>query len=107
MRLYSERDERVYFGIHRRIPQTHSEGPGTAGAKGEQFKINLFAGASTGESVDGILAEAGLVAWRRPYMSNRTMRNQINADEIQFKDDHLSRLSGQVRDGGWGGSTWR
>ena len=27
---------------------------------GEKFKINLFAGASTGDSVDGILAEAGL-----------------------------------------------
>jgi acyl-CoA hydrolase len=26
---------------------------------GETFKINLFAGASTGDSVDGILAEAG------------------------------------------------
>ncbi|MGD9876472.1 succinate CoA transferase [Desulfococcus sp.] len=70
--------------------------------KGERFRINLFAGASTGDAVDGVLAEAGLVSWRRPYMSNRTMRNRINADEIRFKDDHLSRLSSQVRDGGWG-----
>ncbi len=70
--------------------------------KGERFKINLFAGASTGDSVDGILAEAGLVAWRRPYMSNRTMRTMINSGAIRFKDDHLSRLSSQVRDGGWG-----
>jgi succinate CoA transferase len=67
-----------------------------------QFKINLFAGASTGDIVDGLLAKAGLVAWRRPYMSNRTMRELINADQIKFKDDHLSRLSAQVRDGGWG-----
>lgn len=70
--------------------------------KGERFKINLFAGASTGDAVDGILAEAGLVAWRRPYMSNRIMRDMINADGIKFKDDHLSRLSAQVRDGSWG-----
>ena len=69
---------------------------------GETFKINLFAGASTGDSVDGILAEAGVVAWRRPYMSDRTMRRQINADLIKFKDDHLSRLAGQVRAGDWG-----
>jgi len=34
--------------------------------KGEQFKINLFAGASTGDMVDGILAWANLVVWRRP-----------------------------------------
>ncbi len=69
---------------------------------GEKFKVNLFAGASTGAAVDGILAEAGLVAWRRPYMSDRTMRRQINADIIRFKDDHLSRLAGQVRAGDWG-----
>ncbi len=69
---------------------------------GEQFKINLFAGASTGELVDGILAKAGLVAWRRPYMSDKTMRALINGGQIHFKDDHLSMLSGQVRAGNWG-----
>ena len=69
---------------------------------GERFKINLFAGASTGESVDGILAKAGLVAWRRPYMSDRVMREKINRGEIAFKDDHLSSLSAQVRAGDWG-----
>jgi len=71
-------------------------------ATGERFKINLFAGASTGSEVDGILAEADLVNWRRPYMSDRTMRRQINADVIKFKDDHLSSLAGQVRAGNWG-----
>lgn len=69
---------------------------------GEHFKINLFAGASTGDSVDGILADAGVVAWRRPYMSDRTMRKKINQDLIAFKDDHLSSLSAQVRAGSWG-----
>ena len=69
---------------------------------GEDFKINLFAGASTGDMVDGILAEAGVVAWRRPYMSDRRMRERINANEILFKDDHLSSLSEQVRAGNWG-----
>lgn len=69
---------------------------------GERFKINLFAGASTGAFVDGILAEAGLVNWRRPYMSDRTMRAMINREQIHFKDDHLSRLSAQVRAGAWG-----
>lgn len=69
---------------------------------GEQFKINLFAGASTGDLVDGVLAKAGLVSWRRPYMSDRFMREMINANEISFKDDHLSSLSAQVRAGNWG-----
>jgi len=69
---------------------------------GEQFKINLFAGASTGEMVDGILAKADLVAWRRPYMSDKFMRNKINQGKIAFKDDHLSQLSANVRAGEWG-----
>lgn len=69
---------------------------------GERFKINLFAGASTGDQVDGLLARAGLVSWRRPYMSDRFMREMINANEIAFKDDHLSSLSAQVRAGNWG-----
>jgi succinate CoA transferase len=69
---------------------------------GERFKINLYAGASTGDAVDGVLARAGLINWRRPYMSDRGMRTMINDEEIRFKDDHLSRLSAQVRDGGWG-----
>lgn len=69
---------------------------------GERFKINLFAGASTGKALDGSLAEAGLVNWRRPYMSDRTMRRLINTGDIHYKDDHLSALSQQVRAGNWG-----
>ena len=69
---------------------------------GEQFKINLAAGASTGDKVDSVLAEAGVIGWRRPYMSSRSMRKMINENKIYFKDDHLSRLSEQVRAGNWG-----
>ena len=69
---------------------------------GEQFKINLAAGASAGDKVDSVLAEAGVIEWRRPYMSSRSMRKMINENKIQFKDDHLSRLSEQVRSGNWG-----
>lgn len=69
---------------------------------GEDFKVNLFAGASTGDLVDGLLAKAGLVAWRRPYMSDRAMRELINTNKIAFKDDHLSSLPAQVRAGNWG-----
>ena len=66
---------------------------------GEEFKVNIFAGASTGDAVDGVLARAGLVGWRRPYMSDRSMRAAINRGEIRFKDDHLSRLSALTRAG--------
>ena len=69
---------------------------------GEKFKVNLAAGASTGDKVDTLLAEAGVISWRRPYMSSHSMRKLINENEIYFKDDHLSRLSEQVRAGNWG-----
>ena len=35
-------------------------------------------------------------------MNDRTMRKMINQGRINFKDDHLSRLSAQVRAGAWG-----
>lgn len=69
---------------------------------GEINKINLYAGASTGDEVDGLLARAGLIKWRRPYMSDRSMRGLINQEKILFKDDHLSRLPALVRAGAWG-----
>lgn len=69
---------------------------------GEHFKFNLFAGASTGDMVDGILARADLLTWRRPYMSDKFMREKINQGKIAFKDDHLSQLSAKVRSGEWG-----
>jgi succinate CoA transferase len=69
---------------------------------GEKFKINLFAGASTGDMVDGALARADLLAWRRPYMSDKFMREKINQGKIAYKDDHLSQLSAKVRAGEWG-----
>ena len=52
--------------------------------------------------VDGILAKANVVAWRRPYMSDKFMRDKINQGQIAFKDDHLSQLSAKVRAGEWG-----
>lgn len=69
---------------------------------GEKMKINLYAGASTGDQVDGILTRAGVIGWRRPYMSDRSMRELINREGILFKDDHLSSLSETVRSGAWG-----
>jgi len=69
---------------------------------GEKLKVNLFAGASTGDDLDGVLAEAGVVASRYPYMSSRSMRQRINTGEILYKDEHLSQTSAQVRSGSLG-----
>lgn len=66
---------------------------------GEQLKINLITGASIGDEVDGVLAEAGLIHKRLPFQNERKMRGKINAGELLFIDQHLSHTAEQVRSG--------
>lgn len=66
---------------------------------GEKLKINLFTGASIGDDVDGVLAEAGLIHKRLPFQNERKMRGKINAGEMLFIDQHLSHTAEQVRNG--------
>jgi len=74
-------------------------------AKGEPFKLNVLTGASTGR-LDDLLAEAEAVAWRAPYQSSKIMRKQINAQEIEFTDMHLSHLPQAVQFGFLGDVDW-
>lgn len=69
---------------------------------GEGLRINLYAGASTGPDLDGVLARAGVVAQRQPYMGDKDMRRLINDGLIDYKDDHLSQFAAQVRSGNLG-----
>jgi acetyl-CoA hydrolase len=61
-------------------------------AKGDPFKIRVLTGASTGADLDDALAEAGAISWRAPYQSSRPLRDQINRQETQFVDMHLSHV---------------
>lgn len=75
-------------------------------AKGNPFKIGMFTGASTGESVDGYLARANAVKFRTPYQTNKDMRNAINAiehDAVPYFDMHLSQVAQEIRYGFLGG----
>ena len=60
-------------------------------AKEEPFKITLMTGASTGEDCDSPLTEAGVIARRLPFMSDGKLREAINAGEVMFIDQHLSK----------------
>jgi acetyl-CoA hydrolase len=66
---------------------------------GQPFQIGVITGASTGQSLDGALAEANAVAWRTPYQSNAALRKQINSGQTRFFDMHLSLLQQWVRYG--------
>jgi len=67
--------------------------------KGNPFKITLFTGASTGDSVDGVLARAKAIQARSPYQSSADMRKELNAHETNYYDLHLSDLAQFLRYG--------
>ena len=71
--------------------------------KGEEFKVNLFTGASTNDHVDGELARANAVNMRTPYQSQKDSRALVNdPDGMHYFDLHLSHLSQDLRYGFYG-----
>lgn len=57
---------------------------------GKPFQIRLITGASSGNNIDEELAQADAISWRAPYQTAPTLRNQINAQQVQYIDMHLS-----------------
>jgi acyl-CoA hydrolase len=68
-------------------------------AKGNPFKVGLFTGASSGDSLDGALSRANAVQFRTPYQSNKDLRASINSHESHYFDYHLSQLAQDMRYG--------
>lgn len=71
-------------------------------AKGIEFQINIFTGASTGDMLDGALARAHAIKFRTPYQSNKDLRTAINAQDAHYADTHLSHLAQDIRYGFYG-----
>ncbi|MBQ7819260.1 MAG: succinate CoA transferase [Bacteroidales bacterium] len=71
-------------------------------AQGNEFKVSLFTGASSGDMLDGALARAKAIDARTPYQSNKSSREGINKNEIQYFDMHLSHLAQNLRYGFYG-----
>lgn len=69
---------------------------------GEHTRIDLIAGASVGQDLDGALAEVGAIRRRIPYQHNNALRRQINRGEVDFCEMHLSHLPGELRYGNFG-----
>jgi succinate CoA transferase len=93
-------------GAPKRIPRALAERAKAFHARGEPFTVNIMTGASTGPSVDGVLAEADAIGWRTPYQSNKILRQKINEGKVQFFDMHLSQLPQAVRYGFFGEINW-
>lgn len=58
-------------GYPKALPTAIAEKAKAAHAAGEEFKIDLFSGASTAPDCDGVLAEADALRFRSPYNSIR------------------------------------
>jgi len=70
--------------------------------KGRPFKVRLLTGASSGADIDEALAQARAISWRAPYQSSATLRKQINGQEVEYVDMHLSHVSQTVNAGFFG-----
>lgn len=86
-------------GAAKAIPRAIAARAKEEQAAGRQLRIGVVTGASTGESLDGSLAEADAIAWRTPYQSNAALRKSINSGRTRFFDMHLSTLQQWVRYG--------
>ena len=65
----------------------------------EDFAINLYTGASTGDELDGVLARTGRMKLRIPYQSHPDLRKLINEGQLKFIDLHLSHVGRYIREG--------
>ena len=73
---------------------------------GKPFKVAILTGASTGESTDGVLAQAKAIKYRAPYTTNGDFRKSVNAGEIPYNDIHLSHMAQEMRYGFFGKIHW-
>lgn len=73
---------------------------------GKEFKIGMITGASTGDSLDGVLARADAVKFRTPYQSNGDLRKAINSGKALYFDQHLSVVPQNLRYGFYGKVKW-
>lgn len=74
--------------------------------EGEPFKVNIYTGASTGQSCDGDMANAHAIAYRTPYTTNVDFRKRVNEGEISYQDMNLSNVATQLRMGNLGDVDW-
>src|SRR5699024_4414357 len=66
-------------------------------AEHEQFKVNVFTGASLGSDIDKLFSASGIINKRLPFQADKTMRNNINSGNHLFVDQHLSHTAELLR----------
>ena len=73
-------------GVPKSVPAEIARKAEKEHAEGKEFKINILTGASTGQSCDGMLANAHAIKFRAPYTTNKDFRTHVNNNEISYSD---------------------
>jgi acetyl-CoA hydrolase len=80
-------------GAVKAVPRALAQRARELHQQGDPFRIRVLTGASTGRGLDDALAEAEAISWRAPYQSSKPLRDQINSQQVQFVDMHLSHVA--------------
>jgi succinate CoA transferase len=86
-------------GCPKEVPTAIAKRAETFHAEGKDFKIGIYTGASTGDSLDGALARADAILFRTPYQSNKDLRSALNTERAPYFDMHLSSIAPHLRFG--------
>ncbi|APT85383.1 acetyl-CoA hydrolase/transferase family protein [Corynebacterium aquilae] len=89
-------------GYPKALPTAIAERAKEAHARGDEYMIDLFTGASTAPDCDGVLAEADAIHFRTPYQSDPILRSKINDGTSYYMDYHLSESGMYVQQGFFG-----
>lgn len=80
-------------GYPKAIPAALAERIEQLNNAGEEFRINVWTGASTAPELDGKLAAVNGINMRLPFQSDPICREKINNGSMDYIDIHLSEVS--------------
>ena len=86
-------------GAAKAVPEALADYAREQHASGIPFQIRVLTGASSGHSIDEDLAAAEAISWRCPYQTGKALRRQINRQQVEYVDMHLSHVPQMVA---WG-----
>lgn len=73
---------------------------------GRPFKVGIFSGASSCQSIEGDMAVAHAIKFRAPFSTNKDFRTHVNLGEIEYEDMHLGHMAERLRHGFYGTMDW-
>jgi len=89
-------------GAAKAVPEALAARARADRAQGKPFRVRILTGASSGHIIDEEMAKAEAISWRAPYQSGAALRRQINDQQVEYVDMHLSHVPQAVAYGFFG-----